>query len=284
MSQATLVKTAQVFDIAYELDNLDSVTKSRLNIQNKNIGTVSAHVIAKEHENLENIEHNKVSPLTQRIIDHMLTKHLEFNEMLVEKLEQGKITKESYIRYLIQAWYHTRYTPEFEAKFGEKLAEYIKSKTSTQFEKGNKFIMLVEAGVDEEAGHELWAIQDLQKLGVTHFDKVNDVFAESKALIATQFDRLNRLNFKGFLGYSFYLEFWVAKYSEFQLELLTSQGFDRTCQSFIYNHYVVDQGHAQDNIELLNFLIETEDDLEEVIENMDIIHLLYSGIVNKAFS
>jgi hypothetical protein len=46
----------------------------------------------------------------------------------------------------------------------------------------------------------------------------------------------------------------------------------------------VDQGHAQDNIELLNFLIETEDELQEVIENMDIIHLLYSGMVNKAFS
>ena len=284
MSQTTLVNPPQVFDIAYELENLDSVAKSRLNIQNTNIGHVSHKVIEKEHEKLENIEQNKVSPLTQKVIDHMLTKHLEFNEMLAEKLEQGKITKEGYIRYLIQAWYHTRYTPEFEAKFGNKLAQYTKSKTNTQFEKGNKFIMLVEAGVDEEAGHELWAIQDLQKLGVTHFNKVNDVFAESKALIATQFDRLNRLEFKGFLGYSFYLEFWVAKYSEFQLELLTSQGIPKNCQSFIFNHYVVDQGHAQDNIELLNFLIETEDDLQEVIENMDIIHLLYLGMVNKAFN
>jgi hypothetical protein len=230
------------------------------------------------------MEKNNVTPFTQKILDHMLTLHLEFNEMLANKLEQDKITKEAYIRYSIQAWYHTRYTPKFEAKFGERLVQYLKSKENTNFEKGNKFIMLVEAGVDEEEGHELWAIQDLQKLGVTEFHKVNDVFSESKALIATQFDRLNRLNFKGFLGYSFYLEFWVAKYSEFQLELLSSQGIPKSCQSFIFNHYVVDQGHAQDNIELLNFLIETEEDLQEVIDNMNIIHLLYSGMVNKCFS
>lgn len=271
------------FDLDHELSSLDEKTKTRLQVQEKTLGAVSPKILAKEQEKLELMLNENVSALTQKIMDHMLDKHVEFNEMLAHKLAQGKITKEGYIRYLIQAWFHTRYTPEFEAIFGQRLAEYIRSKKGANFEKGNKFILLVEAGVDEEAGHELWAIQDLKKLGLTQFDPANDVFEESKALISTQYDRLNRLNFKGFLGYSFYLEFWVAKYSKFQLEILSSQGIPQECQSFIFNHSVVDQGHARDNIELLNFLIDTEEDALEVIENMNIIHCLYSGMVSRSF-
>ena len=48
MSQTTLVNPPQVFDIAYELENLDSVAKSRFNIQNTNIGHVSDKVYRTE--------------------------------------------------------------------------------------------------------------------------------------------------------------------------------------------------------------------------------------------
>lgn len=283
MTHVTLSRP-NIFDIATELRSVDPQKAHRLAIQTKNIGNISETVLAKEKLKLEEVERTKVAPLTQKVLDHMLQKHLEFNEMLSEKLDQGKITREGYIRYLIQAWYHTRYTPDFEALFGQKLASYLRDSSGTKFERGNKFIMLVESEVDEEAGHELWALQDLQTLGVTEFNLATDVFEQSKALIATQFDRIHRLNFMGFLGYSFYLEFWVAKYAAFQLELLTSQGIPQEAQTFLHNHYVVDQGHACDNIELLNFLIDSEEVVQEVIENMNIIHLLYSSMVARSFS
>jgi hypothetical protein len=273
----------KVFDIAQELESLDKEAASRLALQNKNLSSVSASTISKEQLKLDSFE-AQASPLTKQIIEHMFGLHAEFNDMLAQKLTDGKINETSYGHFLIQAWYHTRYTPEFEALFGRKLSEYIQShKDKAKFEKGNKFILHVEAGVDEEAGHELWAIQDLKGLGWTEFDTVTDVFPQTKALIATQFDRLNRLNFKGFLGYSFYLEFWVAKYSQFQLDILESVGISRKHQSFIYNHYVVDQGHALDNVELLNFLIETQADVDEVLDNMNIIHALYYQLVANSF-
>ena len=272
-----------IFNIDNELASLDEESIKRLRIQNKNLGQVSDLVIEKEQHKLENLE-QQATPLVRTIIEHMLDCHVEFNDMLASKLRDGKITKDSYARYLIQAWYHTRFTPEFEALFANKLAEYIKGNTKNNFEKGNKFLLLVESGIDEEAGHELWAIQDLQNLEYKHFDIVKDVYPESKALISTQFDRINRLNFKGFLGYSFYLEYWVAKYSKFQLQILESCGIPSECQSFIHNHYVVDQGHAFDNIELLNFLIDNEADATEVIDNMNIIHMLYFAMVAKSFN
>jgi hypothetical protein len=281
MTQTTV--TPKVFDITHELASLDEQAALRLVLQNKNLPNVSAQILEKERQKLDTLE-NRATPLTKQIIEHMFNLHTQFNDMLAQKLADGKITQEGYARFLIQAWYHTRYTPEFESVFGKKLSEYIQSHSDkAEFEKGNKFILHVETGVDEEAGHELWAIQDLKSLGCTQFNTTEDVLPQTKALIGTQFDRLNRLNFKGFLGYSFYLEFWVAKYSLFQLELLESIGIPRSSQSFVYNHYVVDQGHAFDNIELLNFVIESQADAEEVIENMNIIHTLYYQMVSNSF-
>lgn len=281
MTQTTAAP--KLFDIVQELASLDEQASSRLMLQNKNLSSVSTKVIEKEQQKLNEIE-IQASHFTKQIIEHMFVLHTEFNEMLSQKLADDKINEQGYARFLIQAWYHTRYTPEFEALFGKKLAEYIQShKDKAKFEKGNKFILQVEAGVDEEAGHELWAIQDLKGLGWANFSTEKDVLPQTKALIGTQFDRLNRLNFKGFLGYSFYLEFWVAKYSQFQLDILQSVGINREHQSFIYNHYVVDQGHAFDNVELLNFLTESQTDVDEVIENMNIIHTLYFQMVDNSF-
>lgn len=282
MTQVSTLR--RTFNINEELENLDEQSSRRLGLHNKNLGNVSIDVIQKGQQRLDGIE-SLATPLTVQVIDHMFGLHTQFNDMLAQKLVDGQTTREGYVRFLIQAWYHTSYTPEFEALFGGKLAEHIKGCVDkAKFEKGNKFILHVEAGVDEEAGHELWAIQDLKALGCASFDIQKDIFPQTKALIATQFDRLNRLNFKGFLGYSFYLEFWVAKYSQIQLEILESVGIPRSCQSFIYNHYVVDQGHAFDNIELLNFLMETQSDVDEVIENMNIIHTLYFQMASNSFS
>jgi hypothetical protein len=53
---------------------------------------------------------------------------------------------------------------------------------------------------------------------------------------------------------------------------------------FIYYHYVVDQGHAVDNIQLLNRITRTEEDYKEVIDNMSFIHAMYKGLTLRSFA
>ena len=230
----------------------------------------------------------EATPLTKTVLVEMDRAHAEFNAMMGSKIAAISARgleeqKRRLIRYLVQAWYYTQFSPEFERMFGERLKEHIASDTS-RFDRGNKYVRLIGGEAEEELGHDLWALQDIQRLGGEDtIDLRRDVFPETRALVRSQFDRLNRLSFKGFLGYSFYLELYVAKYSGTQIEVMKSLGFREDQLSFLRYHRLADQGHAADNIELLNFLLEDEHDVEEVLDNMEVIHCLYMRIIERCF-
>lgn len=61
---------------------------------------------------------------------------------------------------------------------------------------------------------------------------------------------------------------------------ISEAGINKEAQTFLYNHYVVDQGHAGENIELFNFLVDKNNIVGEIIENFNIVHEL----VNHFFS
>lgn len=226
---------------------------------------------------------------TRRIIEHMEGLHDTFVREVRRAVRDNGFDAERYANYLVQAWYHTRHTPEFEARFTGRLREYL-AENAERLEgvdaRGNKFAKLLEHGIDEEKGHELWALMDIVDLGVREqIDVGTDVFPETKALVRTQYDRLQRLPFKGFLGYSFYLELFVALVAPRLLKVFAAAIGNRPeDHRFIYNHYVVDLDHAVDNIELLDFLVRTKEDFDEVIDNMNLIHALYLGFSLKSLN
>jgi hypothetical protein len=266
-------------DVATELTSADPVKRERLGAQTAAIQRITDEVLQRQAQALEE-EEKQATPFTRRVLEEMTRKHLAFNQMVLRNAREGRLSQQAYGRYLIQAWYHTQFTPQFERLFGERLKQHVEIDPS-QFDTGNKFIRMIEEGADEELGHELWALEDLQRLGgPAKIDILRDVFPETRALVCTQFDRLSRLDFKGFLGYSFYLEYWVAKYGGSVLKTL---GLPKQNTSFLHNHHVIDQGHAADNIELVNFLIRTEDDLNEVLDNLEIIYCLYYRMIEKCF-
>jgi hypothetical protein len=283
MSPSAIVP-AKPFTITDHLATRPREILQRLALQEKSILSATEARLQHEADELNDYEANHCSRFTKRILDHMLGLHSEFNDFVAQQLFAGKVTEAGYRIYLMQAWYHTSFTPTFERLFGERLCNYIQDNQSGDFGRGNKFLMLVDKDIDEEEGHELWALRDLSDLGVDCVDPQLDVLPETKALVATQFDRFSRLNFKGFLGYSLYLEYWVAKYSATQLELMQQYGIGAEAKRFIHNHSVVDQGHAKDNLELLNYLITSEEDCNQVIEHMNIAHMLYFGIAKRAFA
>ncbi|WP_318471641.1 iron-containing redox enzyme family protein [Photobacterium leiognathi] len=237
--------------------------------------------LSQEKNNLD-VAISQASGYTKEIIEHAITLHTEYVSMVSTIAEQGKITKSGLTKYFIQGWYHTSYTTRFEKLFTARLeGNHLNSLDSDH----NKFAKLNEHDIDEEEGHELWALQDVLFLkDKNEINILEDVFSETKAIVGTQHDRLSRLPAVGFLGYSFYLEFLIATQSIGLLSALNRVlGTSPADHKFIYYHYLVDQGHAVDNIQLLDRMVRSEEDYQEVIDNMNLIHTLYSGLTERSF-
>ncbi len=229
-----------------------------------------------------------VHGFTKAILDHMQKLHKDYEKAVMKLALTGKVSKQGYTNYLVQGWYHTRYTPTFERLFTDRLAGHMRDNgvsMSHVDSQENKFMKMLDHDIDEEEGHELWALQDILHMGKRDaIDVYSDVYPETKALVAIQFDRLARKPFVGFLGYSFYLEFFIAQHSPKFVKLLTKLfNSDRSDNAFIYYHYLVDQGHSIDNIEVLNTLVTTEEDYREVIDHMNTVHMLYKGLSLRSF-
>ncbi|NWO04170.1 MAG: hypothetical protein HLX50_00265 [Alteromonadaceae bacterium] len=231
---------------------------------------------------------NKISGFTKKIVDHANGLHDDFAKAVLKAGESGLITKEGLTNFFIQGWYHTRYTPKFEHLFTKLVEEKVKShevNLDDVDDRENKFNKMMTHDIDEEEGHELWALQDVLFLGQKDsIDVMHDVYPETKAIIWSQHDRLNRLPFIGFLGYSFYLEFMIATRSMDILGVLNKAlGTKPSDHKFIYYHYIVDQGHAIDNIELLDRMVNSEEECNEIIDNMNFIHTMYKGLTLRSF-
>lgn len=274
----------ELLDISHEINSIDEETANRLALQTKNINKISLDILAKQKVKLMENEKSQVTPIAQRAINHLMLKMPEINELLSERKKQGKITSDGYIRYLIQAWYCSSHTPEFQNRFHQRMDQYAQSFDGDKLKRGSKFIQMMESESDEEIGHEILALRDLHKLGVQQFKATTDVFDEAKKLIVTQSELLEKNNFLGFLGYSSYMEFLFAKHITYQLQLFSEQGIDKEAQTFLYNHYVIDLNHAGHDIELLNFFVDSDEIVSVVNENIDVVHSLYKGIIARAFN
>lgn len=274
----------ELLDISHEINSIDEETANRLALQSKSINKISLDILVKQKAKLKEAEKSQVTPIAEKVINHIMLKMPEMNELLSEKNLQGKITCNGYIRYLIQAWYCSSYTPEFQCIFHQRIAQYAQSFNEDKLRRGNKFIRLMESESDEEIGHEILALRDLHKLGVQQINTADDIFDESKKLISTQSNLLNYSNFMGFLGYSSYMEFLFAKHIDYQLKLLSEQGISREVQTFLYNHFVIDLSHAGHDIELLNFFVDSDEIVTVINENIDVVHFLYKGLLARAFN
>lgn len=285
MSKQQMSATKLEFlDISREINSIDEETLNKLVLESIKINQITLEVLVEQKTKLNEAEKSRVTPIAQRVTNYMLLKMQEINELLLKKKEQGKITCKGYINYLIQAWYCSSYTPRLQNNFNQFISQYSKSFNEEKLSRGSQFILTMEADSHEEIGHEIFALQDLQKLGVKQFNLIYDIFDESKKLIATQSNILKPSKFIGFFGYCFYMEFMFAKYIDFQLKLLIEAGIPREAQTFLFNHYVIDLSHAGHDIDLLNFFVDSDEIVVSINENIDLVHSLYKGILARAFN
>ncbi|MEH6405125.1 MAG: AMP-binding protein [Sneathiella sp.] len=109
---------------------------------------------------------------------------------------QGKISLETYLGYLAEAYHHVSHTIPFLMSMGARLP------------KNRKFLQaVISSYISEEVGHEEWILNDIEAAGGDRAKIINSKpNLETQVMIAYNYDYINRQNPIGFLGMVFMLE------------------------------------------------------------------------------
>lgn len=169
----------------------------------------------------------------------------------------GKISRETYIAYLTEAYHHVSHTVPLlktaragmdaaHARFAEALDEYV----------------------EEETGHEEWILNDIRRSGgdsegVRH----GRPRASTELMVAYAYDYVSRINPMGMFGMVFVLEGTsVALATHGAGAVASSLGLGPECFSYLTSHGSLDQDHMK----FFAGLMETVDDPKD---QDDIIHM-----------
>ncbi len=152
---------------------------------------------------------------------------------LVDAL-QGRITRETYIAYLTQAWHHVRHTVPFLMATGARLsddqawlrrpiAEYIR----------------------EEIGHEDWILGDIAAAGGNpDAARASRPHRTTELMIAYNYDYIARRNPVGFFGMVYMLESTSVGIATRGAEAIrASLALPETAFSYLRSHGALDVAH-----------------------------------------
>lgn len=175
---------------------------------------------------------------------------------LVDAL-QGRISRETYLAYLSQAWHHVRHTVPFLMATGARLpddrawlrrpiAEYI----------------------SEEIGHEDWILNDIAAAGGDPVAVRNSrPHRETEVLIAWNYDYIARKNPVGFFGMVFMLESTSVGIATRGAEVIRS-ALDLPHAAFSYL-----QSHGALDVEHMAFFRDTMDRIRKPEDHAAIIEV-----------
>ncbi len=162
----------------------------------------------------------------------------------------GNISRETYIRYLQQAYHHVRHTvpllmacgaalPDSKAFLRDALAEYI----------------------DEERGHEQWILNDIAAAGGDPEEAASrPPLPETEFMVSYAYDFIRRKNPVGFFGMVFVLEGTSTALATRGAEALARNlKLPKSAFSYLLSHGALDISHMNFFANLVNGLRDEED-------------------------
>lgn len=187
---------------------------------------------------------------------------------LMQDAMQGRITRETYIAYLTQAYHHVKHTlpllmaagarvPASKEAVRLRFAEYIK----------------------EEVGHEEWILNDIRAAGgdAAAARASKPAFA-TDLMTAYAWDIANRRNPIAFFGMVFVLEGTsVARASQAADILMKSLGLPRTAFTYLTSHGALDIGHMQFFEQTVNALTDPQDQ-EDITDVAKVMFRLFADM------
>jgi long-chain acyl-CoA synthetase len=180
---------------------------------------------------------------------------------------QGRVTLESYLAFLGQAYHHVRHTtpllmtlggrlPERQAWLRPAVAEYI----------------------EEEIGHEEWILNDIAAAGGNaEAVRQSQPDLPAEVMVAYAYDLLQRKNPAGFFGMVFVLEgtsVALALMAADRIQLALD--LPNTAFSYLRSHGTLDQEHTRHLADLLEQM--TQVDQAEVLRCARVFYKLYGDV------
>ena len=183
----------------------------------------------------------------------------ERNELLslplITQGAAGKISRETYVGFLTQAYHHVKHTTPLLMACGGRLpAHYEWLRTA------------IGEYIEEEMGHQEWVLNDIEACGGDKETVRNSTTAIHSASFATEvmvayaYDMINRVNPVGFFGMVLVLEGTSTAVATHAGEaLMQSLNLPKKAFSYLLSHGSLDISHVSFYESLMNQITNPED-------------------------
>jgi long-chain acyl-CoA synthetase len=190
---------------------------------------------------------------------------------IMQRAMQGKITKNDYGAFLLQAYHHVKHTtpllmaagsrmPSSKEWLREALAEYI----------------------EEELGHQEWILNDIQQCGYDkEIARASTPNRSTELMVSYAYDMINRINPVGFFGMVHVLEGTSVSMADNAAESIqTALGLPREAFSYLRSHGAIDIEHVKFFEELMD-RIDDPDDQAQIIHCANMFYHLYGNVFRE---
>jgi hypothetical protein len=146
----------------------------------------------------------------------------------------GRISRETYLAYLAQAYHHVRHTVPLMRLAQRRLDD-----------EHARFRGALDAYIAEETGHEEWILSDIRHAGGdAERVRASAPGAAAELMVAFAYDYISRVNPMGFFGMVFVLEGTsVALATHGAAAVRKSLGLPAECFTYLTSHGALDAEH-----------------------------------------
>lgn len=174
---------------------------------------------------------------------------------LIRDAAAGKITRDTYIAYLTQAYHHVKHTTPLLMATGARVPsdkEWLRT--------------AIAEYIEEEVGHQEWILNDIAAAeGDKEAARASEPTAATEMMVAYAYDTVARRNPVGFFGMVFVLEGTsTALATNIAETLMNALDLKRTSFTYLLSHGTLDLSHMEFFKGLMNQL-EQEEDKQAVI-------------------
>jgi len=195
---------------------------------------------------------------------------------LIKHGSTGKLSLETYIAFLTQAYHHVKHTTPLLMACGGRLSgQYEWLRTA------------IGEYIEEEMGHQEWVLNDIAECGADKEAVRNSVSIQTAAshetemMVAYAYDMINRVNPIGFFGMVLVLEGTsTAVATQAGETLMTSLNLPKNAFSYLLSHGSLDLEHIDFYESLMNQVTNKEDQAI-VIHAAKQFYKLYGDIFKK---
>tara|TARA_B110000503_G_scaffold116162_1_gene175007 strand:- start:7330 stop:8082 length:753 start_codon:yes stop_codon:yes gene_type:complete len=187
---------------------------------------------------------------------------------IIESVMLGRFDLSTYIAFLNQAYHHVKHTVPLLMAAGSRLAN------------DQRYLQpAILEYIDEEAGHELWILDDMEACGIDRGQAAGlPASHESEVMVSYLYDTVNRKKPLGIFGMVLVLEGTSAGLATEVAKIVRQQlALPAEAMSYLESHGRLDQQHLK-GFEGLMDSIEDRDTQDAIIHTAEAVYRLYGDV------